>query len=563
MQPPTIPRTLDMSSSKDSRFVRASTSLAYLESFAQYLSSSRRILALVGAGLSAPSGIPTFRGADGLWRQRRTKELASPYAFRESPVTVWQFYSERRHNALAARPNQAHYALAELARKNKEFITINQNVDGNTLPDHKSLNSIESDAKKFFFTGLSERAGHPLSQLYPIHGSLFSIRCTSCDYFERENFVDPIVPPLASVSVSALPHCTECGNVLRPGVVWFGERLPDSITNAIENWISAGPIDLILVIGTSLSAFPAAEYVELARTQRTRVVVVNMDREDELHGGMRKEDWFFQGDAAIIVPEMLKSVTYSYRLASGSLDPNSATDDELVHCCFSPNRNIVHHMEGGITVVRISKNIAIKFGYGITEYEANSQRIARELVDPTIVRIPSVHRFIQAGEVGYIVMEYVEGHIGDVDPSRIASIIAHFAEIKSSQVGPLAGGYVRGQVWTEDLDFTPTSLQDIEKYYNKVLHPQKLKLDGSDIVLCHLDIAPRNIISLDDSICLLDWQSAGFYPRVFEYCALRINQQNQGDLNTCLADAFQLTSYEQDQAKLILQAWSIFQRHWW
>jgi thiamine kinase-like enzyme len=278
---------------------------------------------------------------------------------------------------------------------------------------------------------------------------------------------------------------------------------------------------------------------------------------------MRDGDWFFQGDAAIIVPDMLKSVTCSYQLASGSLDPNSMTDDELVDHCYSPNRNIIHHLEGGITVVRISENIAVKFGYGITEYEANNQQIAHKLVDPTIVRVPFVHRFIQAGEVGYIVMEYVEGTIGDVDPSQIASVIAHFGEIKSSQVGPLAGGYVRGQLWTEDLDFTPTSLQDIESYYNKVLYPQKLKLDGSDIILCHLDIAPRNIISLEGPICLLDWQSAGFYPRVFEYCALRINQQEPGDVNTSLADGFQLTSCEKDQAELILQAWSIFQRYYW
>lgn len=115
-------------------------------SFASYLSSSRRILALVGAGLSASSGVPTFRGAGGLWRQRRTRELASPYAFQEDPVTVWQFYSDRRHWALTARPNQAHYALAELARKKEGFVVISQNVDGNTPP-----NRIELDAQQLVF----------------------------------------------------------------------------------------------------------------------------------------------------------------------------------------------------------------------------------------------------------------------------------------------------------------------------------------------------------------------------------------------------------------------------
>lgn len=419
------------------------------------------------------------------------------------------------------------------------------------------------------FIGLSERARHPLSQLYLLHGSLFSIRCTSCDYFEHENYVDPIIPSLTNVSVSALPRCPRCRSaLLRPGVVWFGEKLPENVTNAVGNWIATGPIDLILVIGTSLSAFPAAEYVELARTQRTRVAVVNTDREDEPHGGMRDGDWFFQGDAAIIVPKILESVI-SHQLVS-SFDPISATDNELVHYCSSdPSRNIIHHLEGGGTIVRISQNIVVKFGYGVTECEANNQRIARELVDPMIVHIPAVHRFFRSGDVGYIVMEYVEGSVDEcvVDPSRVkkmAGVIAHLAEIKSSKVGPLAGGYVRGQLWTEDLDFAPTSLHDVEAYYNRVLRSQKLTLDGSDMVLCHLDIAPRNVVWLrDNSVCLLDWQSAGFYPRVFEHCALRVNVRTPGDLNSCLLGAFQLASDEKDQAELILQAWSTFQRYYW
>jgi hypothetical protein len=101
-----------------------------LESFQQHLNKSTRILALLGAGLSASSGLPTFRGAGGMWRTHDATSLATPQAFERNPGLVWQFYSYRRHMALKAKPNPAHYALAELARKKENFITLSQNVDG-------------------------------------------------------------------------------------------------------------------------------------------------------------------------------------------------------------------------------------------------------------------------------------------------------------------------------------------------------------------------------------------------------------------------------------------------
>ena len=103
---------------------------ADLESFSNHLKRSNNILALLGAGLSASSGLPTFRGAAGLWRSQDAASLGRPVAFAEDPALVWQFYSYRRHMALQAQPNPAHYALAELARRNKKFITLSQNVDG-------------------------------------------------------------------------------------------------------------------------------------------------------------------------------------------------------------------------------------------------------------------------------------------------------------------------------------------------------------------------------------------------------------------------------------------------
>jgi NAD-dependent deacetylase sirtuin 5 len=105
-----------------------------LESFQEHLNKSTRILALLGAGLSASSGLPTFRGAGGLWRTHDAVQLATPEAFQIDPGLVWQFYSYRRHMALKAKPNPAHYALAELARKKDGFLTLSQNVDGTSHP---------------------------------------------------------------------------------------------------------------------------------------------------------------------------------------------------------------------------------------------------------------------------------------------------------------------------------------------------------------------------------------------------------------------------------------------
>ena len=101
-----------------------------VESFSTYLKSCDRILALLGAGLSAASGLPTFRGAGGLWRSHEATSLATPEAFQRDPALVWQFYSYRRHMAVQAKPNKAHYALAELAKRKENFLTLSQNVDG-------------------------------------------------------------------------------------------------------------------------------------------------------------------------------------------------------------------------------------------------------------------------------------------------------------------------------------------------------------------------------------------------------------------------------------------------
>lgn len=305
---------------------------AALDSFHAHLKQSKRVLALLGAGLSASSGLPTFRGAGGLWRTHDAISLASPNAFEGDPGLVWQFYNYRRHMSLQAKPNPAHYALAELARKMPGFQTLSQNVDG-----------------------LSPRADHPPDQLQLLHGSLFDIKCSSrrCDYRET-NYTDPVVPalaiptsgvdptsnearkaaaenqpqgkdldisdinvPLPSLKFDDLPKCPKCKtNLLRPGVVWFGEQLPGDVLHNVTKFIYAGAedghgaagIDLIMVIGTSAKVYPAAGYIDEAREKGARVCVVNMDTNDKPRSGWQKGDWLFQGDAAVIVPELLKPV---------------------------------------------------------------------------------------------------------------------------------------------------------------------------------------------------------------------------------------------------------------
>ncbi|KAL8736818.1 MAG: hypothetical protein Q9166_000184 [cf. Caloplaca sp. 2 TL-2023] len=307
------------------------------ESFTEHLKNSTRILALCGAGLSASSGLPTFRGAGGMWRNHEATSLATPEAFEADPALVWQFYSYRRHMALSANPNPAHVALAELARKRPEFVTLTQNVDG-----------------------LSQRADHPASQLHLLHGSLFDVRCTAfyCDYSEQNNFTDPIVPalaipkdssqplpsnidktgeeaskslaaamkesraseegkdldisdagiPIPSISPEDLPQCPKCQKgLLRPGVVWFGEALPVTTMSAVDKFVEKSHIDLMLVIGTSAMVWPAARYVEEARYRGARVAVINMDKQDGKRN-LAEGDWFFHGDAGTILPDILHPV---------------------------------------------------------------------------------------------------------------------------------------------------------------------------------------------------------------------------------------------------------------
>ncbi|KAK5662031.1 hypothetical protein OQA88_10143 [Cercophora sp. LCS_1] len=287
----------------------ASPSYNSLPAFHAKLVSTERILAICGAGLSAASGLPTFRGAGGLWRNHEATSLATPEAFDEDPGLVWLFYGYRRHMALNARPNSGHYALAALAKKHDGFLCLSQNVDG-----------------------LHVRAGHEDDKLRLLHGSLFDIKCSNygCDWVERVNTDDPFVPalklaseegeelsrlldpesPLAAIDEKEIPRCPSCQvGLQRPGVVWFGEPLDEEMLDGVEAWIEEGEIGIVLVIGTSAVVHPAAGYAERARGRNTSVVTVNLEEETPaILRKMKKNDFYFAGDAAELLPKLLEPV---------------------------------------------------------------------------------------------------------------------------------------------------------------------------------------------------------------------------------------------------------------
>ena len=214
----------------DNRIARAREALA----------AARRVAVLSGAGISAESGVPTFRGPGGLWQNHRPEDLATPEAFARDPELVWRWYNWRRGLIAACRPNPAHHALAALEGRGVELTLITQNVDG-----------------------LHRLAGS--RNLLEIHGSIWRVRCTSCAHAGEDR--DPDLP--------APPACPQCGGLLRPDVVWFGESLdPDLLARA---WGAAERAEVMLVVGTSAVVQPAASLAEVAGRAGATVIEVNLE----------------------------------------------------------------------------------------------------------------------------------------------------------------------------------------------------------------------------------------------------------------------------------------------
>jgi len=283
-----------------------------MATFVEILRRSKNIIVVAGAGLSAASGIPTFRGAGGMWRKYDAMSLATPEAFRASPSRVWQFYHYRREKALAAKPNAAHYALAMFSQPSlrhqiapgSSFTLITQNVDGLS---QRALDSV--------LTAKPELAHelHAASQpaMLEMHGRLFDVVCTARDCGHSEiDFSSPVCPALGgtenlvekgviepNIPLEDLPRCSKCDALARPGVVWFGEQLEqlDEITQLVDK------ADLCLVVGTSSTVYPAAGFAYDVADNGGKVAVFNLDHSD----GDDSADFLFLGPCEETLPEAL------------------------------------------------------------------------------------------------------------------------------------------------------------------------------------------------------------------------------------------------------------------
>jgi NAD-dependent deacetylase len=214
---------------------------AALERAADCLRRAARVAVLTGAGVSAESGVATFRGAGGLWEGHRVEDVATPEAFRRDPLLVWRFYNMRRAALRACRPNPGHRALAELEDRlgSENFALITQNIDG-----------------------LHRAAGS--RNVLEIHGSLSRVRCSKCPASADRGLED----------LPELPRCEQCGHLLRPDVVWFHEMLPEDVWSAAAQ--ATAQSECFLVVGTSAVVYPAAGLIGAAKSSGAAVVEVNL-----------------------------------------------------------------------------------------------------------------------------------------------------------------------------------------------------------------------------------------------------------------------------------------------
>lgn len=268
--------------------IMASRQSSVMSKFKETLKSAKQVVILSGAGISAESGIPTFRGAGGYWRKYQASSLATPGAFKSSPSLVWEFYHYRREVAAKAQPNAGHIAIAKYEEKygsEKSITVITQNVDG-----------------------LHARAG--TKNLIELHGNLYKTRCTKCKEV-LVNTDSPICEALANrgapdanvvgsdIPVKSLPHCKKCNNLLRPHIVWFGESLEPAVLSSAEAAMSS--CDVCLVVGTSSVVYPAAMFAPQAAARGAIVAEFNLEPTPATHDF----HYYFEGPCGTTLPDAL------------------------------------------------------------------------------------------------------------------------------------------------------------------------------------------------------------------------------------------------------------------
>lgn len=230
----------------------------------QWIRNATAVTVLTGAGISAESGVPTFRGDGGLWRTFRPEDLATPEAFERDPKLVWEWYDWRRQLVAKAQPNPGHKALVMLEGCKPKFTLITQNVDG-----------------------LHDLAGS--KNVLKLHGDIWQLRCTKC----KSKWADRRVP-LPEMP----PHCS-CGALARPDIVWFGESLPRGVWEQASEAVRSA--ETLLVIGTSGVVYPAADLIPLALSRNVKVIEINAAETPF----SEDVDCALSGPAGVILPRLI------------------------------------------------------------------------------------------------------------------------------------------------------------------------------------------------------------------------------------------------------------------
>ncbi len=240
----------------------------FSEKFIKVLKSAQSVTVLTGAGISAESGVPTFRGDDGLWKKFKPEELANFDAFIKNTELVWEWYKYRKKLIADVKPNPGHYALVEMENIFSNFSLITQNVDN-----------------------LHRRAGS--KKVFELHGNIQKNYCIGC----KKEFSDEII-----FSKLEIPRCDNCGELIRPGVVWFGECLPEDQWNEAEK--ATRNCEIFFTIGTSAVVYPAASLPYLAKEHGAFLIEIN----PEPTPVTSIVDEFLQGKSGEILPELVKVI---------------------------------------------------------------------------------------------------------------------------------------------------------------------------------------------------------------------------------------------------------------
>jgi NAD-dependent deacetylase len=241
-----------------------SVNVQFSQRLVDTLGRARSVVAFTGAGVSAESGVPTFRGDDGIWKKFKPEDLANISAFMRNPDLVWEWYSHRRKIIAGIRPNAGHYALAQLEKLLPHFTVITQNIDN-----------------------LHRRAGS--KTVYELHGNIERNYCMKCGALHNGEEIP---------TQQGVPHCLQCGGLIRPDVVWFGELLPEDEWGCSVR--AAEGADVFLSIGTSGVVYPAASIPITAKRHGAYLIEINPEA-TPLTGSV---DEFLRGQSGQILPAL-------------------------------------------------------------------------------------------------------------------------------------------------------------------------------------------------------------------------------------------------------------------